>query len=225
MEEALLYEDWYNAAAKLDSLEGKLENSTCRIRKWVLTLCTLGKDAWINNPKSDHYDWQRLQTRIHEITTSRQEENNRKSMTAVLRLPQTRKIGNISDPKLYKKTRVGTKALISEYTDKVVEQLHWIGDLDDDQDMTLEEKHDYFMTLRQSYGRTALLLSGGGSLGKVVYRHAVHGTPPLISIFFLIIRLSSYWRIKSVDPCSVITPNYCRILHRKYHGFCHLYQE
>jgi hypothetical protein len=73
---------------------------------------------------------------------------------------------------LYRKTRVGTKKLISDYTDEVIEQLNWIGDTADvneeDEkfdDMTLKERHNYFMTLRQSHGRTALLLSGGGTLG------------------------------------------------------------
>lgn len=68
---------------------------------------------------------------------------------------------------MYRKTRVGTKQLISDYTDNVIEQLNWIGDIDHDHhDLKLKEKHDYFMTLRQGYGRTALLLSGGGTLGK-----------------------------------------------------------
>lgn len=57
--------------------------------------------------------------------------------------------------------------MISDYTDSVIEQLNWISDIDyDNDDLTLKEKHDYFMTLRQGYGRTALLLSGGGTLGK-----------------------------------------------------------
>ena len=64
---------------------------------------------------------------------------------------------------LYTKSRVGTKKLISDYTDTVIEQLNWIGE--NSTDLTLKEKHDYFMSLRQGYGRTALLLSGGGTLG------------------------------------------------------------
>jgi hypothetical protein len=57
--------------------------------------------------------------------------------------------------------------LISDYTDGVIDQLNWIGDIQDNSgDLSLKEKHDYFMNLRRSYGRTALLLSGGGTLGK-----------------------------------------------------------
>lgn len=71
---------------------------------------------------------------------------------------------------MYRKTRVGTKQLISDYTDTVIQQLNWIGDIEEGSlDLTLKEKHDYFMTLRQGYGRTALLLSGGGTLGMIFF--------------------------------------------------------
>lgn len=149
---------------------------------------------WIEEPQSNHYDWQLLQTRINEIIEDRKLENDRKSTTFALRLAQSRNIGDMGNAKvtsfyeplifflfylllyirkqLYRKARVGTKKIISDYTDKVIEQLNWIGDTDADEedgDMTLKERHDYFMTLRQSYGRTALLLSGGGTLGIYKY--------------------------------------------------------
>jgi hypothetical protein len=49
--------------------------------------------------------------------------------------------------------------------------LEWIGE-DDVEDLDLlpldlNFKHEYFMTLRQSFGRTALLLSGGGTFGNL----------------------------------------------------------
>jgi predicted acylesterase/phospholipase RssA len=47
--------------------------------------------------------------------------------------------------------------------------LNWIcdepADLKDDPNLDLKTKHDFFMNIRQSFGRTALLLSGGGTLG------------------------------------------------------------
>lgn len=70
---------------------------------------------------------------------------------------------------LYSYSRVGTKDLTCEYIDEVVKQLNWIcdepADPDDDPHLDLKAKHDFFMNIRQSFGRTALLLSGGGTLG------------------------------------------------------------
>jgi hypothetical protein len=59
---------------------------------------------------------------------------------------------------------VGTKALISSYIEEVTKQLNWI--CDETSELDYQAKHDFFMNIRQSFGRTALLLSGGGTLGK-----------------------------------------------------------
>jgi hypothetical protein len=53
----------------------------------------------------------------------------------------------------------------------VVKQLNWLcdepADLIEDPGLNLKEKHDFFMDIRQSFGRTALLLSGGGTFGNI----------------------------------------------------------
>lgn len=71
---------------------------------------------------------------------------------------------------MYSHSRVGTKYLTSEYIEEVVKQLNWIcdepADPIDDPCLDLKAKHEFFMNMRQSFGRTALLLSGGGTLGK-----------------------------------------------------------
>lgn len=45
--------------------------------------------------------------------------------------------------------------------------------------MSLKEKHDYFMNLRQAHGRTALLLSGGGTLGNLTLSVEYEITDPM----------------------------------------------
>ncbi|KAG2230098.1 hypothetical protein INT48_004360 [Thamnidium elegans] len=148
---AKTFEEWNHAAKELDKLEGLTQ--------------------WIEDPKSNDYDWKLLQKRIEEIECVRQLDNNRKSMIFTLKLSLTRNLGDMGNPTLYTKTRVGTKKLISDYTDNIIKQLNWIGD--NSTDLTLKEKHDYFMNLRQGYGRTALLLSGGGTLGIAKYEKYV----------------------------------------------------
>ncbi|KAI7891122.1 acyl transferase/acyl hydrolase/lysophospholipase [Mucor mucedo] len=150
MNNAKSFEEWDHAATELDRIEGST--------------------AWIQDPDSNDYDWKLLQKRIDEINHVRAFDRDRKSMIFTLKLSLSRNLGDMGNATLYRKTRVGTKQLISDYTDTVIEQLNWIGgDMDPNEhfgeDLTLKEKHDYFMTLRQGYGRTALLLSGGGTLG------------------------------------------------------------
>ncbi|KAI9027440.1 acyl transferase/acyl hydrolase/lysophospholipase [Phycomyces nitens] len=73
---------------------------------------------------------------------------------------------SVSLARLYSRTRVGTKHLISDYIDEVVDQFNWLCDEpSDDPELDLKAKHDFFMNIRQSFGRTAILLSGGGTLG------------------------------------------------------------
>lgn len=77
------------------------------------------------------------------------------------------------------------------------------------------------MNLRQGYGRTALLLSGGGTLGiaeQEIYIEAFSNTR-YINRFF------SYWGFKDYDKCSALASDYFRRINRKYHGFNDLHLE
>ncbi len=65
---------------------------------------------------------------------------------------------------MYCQTRVGTKNLIDDYIDEVVRQLNIICDTDSN-DLSLDQKLEFFLNTRQAFGRTALLLSGGATLG------------------------------------------------------------
>ena len=76
-----------------------------------------------------------------------------------------RNLGGITNRSLYETSIFGTKDLISDYTSEMVRQLHFVCDANIE-GFTLQKKYDFFNELRQSYGRSALLLSGGGSLGN-----------------------------------------------------------
>lgn len=77
-----------------------------------------------------------------------------------------RNIGGIGNPKLFSHCYVGTKKLIEEYNEEVVKQLEYICDNEID-GFPLEKKFDYFFEIRQGYGRSALLLSGGATMGII----------------------------------------------------------
>jgi len=62
-------------------------------------------------------------------------------------------------------TKVGTKKLIEDFIDQICQSLEYIADNCDDQNISVAEKIVYFNEIRHVLGRTALCLSGGGSLG------------------------------------------------------------
>src|SRR4051812_41637317 len=87
-----------------------------------------------------------------------------------------RNLGGIGNYKLYEATAFGTKKLIDEYSNEVVNQLNRICD-SEFEEFSLKKKFDFFYEARQTFGRSALLLrylvtctinsftSGGSTLG------------------------------------------------------------
>ncbi|SAL96813.1 hypothetical protein [Absidia glauca] len=121
-----------------------------------------GLDEWKKDPKSDEYDWELVQNRLNQLRIVR-DQANPSTMIFQLRTSLARNLGDMDKSQLYAHSRVGTKALISSYIEEVTKQLNWI--CDETSELDYQAKHDFFMNIRQSFGRTALLLSGGGTLG------------------------------------------------------------
>ncbi len=67
---------------------------------------------------------------------------------------------------LYGHSRVGTKRLIDEYIDEVCRQLTYIAKMKYPE-MALQSRITLFANLQTAFGRTALLLSGGATFGKL----------------------------------------------------------
>ncbi|KAF9366698.1 hypothetical protein BGX34_010373 [Mortierella sp. NVP85] len=158
------YEQWAEAAIKLDSLQGK--------------------DAWKNDPKSPHYDYEMLQERLSQLVKAR-ESGDLGLMIFLLRTSLSRNLGNVGRPQLYAETIIGTKRLIEEYNSEVIRQLDIICDTECD-DFPMAAKLEFFTHTRQAFGRTALLLSGGATMGlmhigvvKTLYENKV--LPRIIS--------------------------------------------
>ncbi|KAL7331548.1 Lipase 5 [Mucor circinelloides] len=143
------YDEWCEAATKLDEVDGL--------------------DHWKREMASPDYDHELIKTRLDQLRHIRKTNKGQSAMIFALRTSLARNLGDMGNPKLYSYSRVGTKNLTCEYIDEVVKQLNWIcdepADPDDDPNLDLKAKHDFFMNIRQSFGRTALLLSGGGTLG------------------------------------------------------------
>ncbi|KAG0099967.1 hypothetical protein BGZ93_004893 [Podila epicladia] len=137
------YEQWFEAAAILDRLQGK--------------------DKWKNDPRSPHYDYELLQERLSQLASAR-ESGDLGLMIFLLRTSLSRNLGNVGRAQLYENTIVGTKRLIEDYNSEVIRQLNIICDTESD-DFSMAAKLEFFTHTRQAFGRTALLLSGGATMG------------------------------------------------------------
>lgn len=98
-------------------------------------------------------------------------------LKSYLRSSLIRNIGGIGNVKLYTKSKIGTKKLIEDYVNSVVKALEYICENEFD-DFPPEEKFEFFYETRQAFGRSALCLSGGATLGmyhlgviKVLFEH------------------------------------------------------
>ncbi|CAJ0747977.1 11907_t:CDS:10 [Entrophospora sp. SA101] len=145
MEIATNYEQWSEAATILDQLQGN--------------------DQWKNTPSSDDYDFELLQRRLAQLKKARK-TGDLSQMIFLLRTSLARNLGDMGQPELYAHTHIGTKRLIEAYINEVVKQMNIICDTESDE-ISTKAKLEFFTNTRQSFGRTALLLSGGATFGLI----------------------------------------------------------
>jgi hypothetical protein len=67
-------------------------------------------------------------------------------------------------PTHFPRCHIGTKTLIENYISAVQDALKTVLD---DSSLDIKKKFEFFWETRQSFGRSALLLSGGASLGMI----------------------------------------------------------
>lgn len=137
------YASWKQIALELDHVEGA--------------------HAWKQDETSDDYDYLLIRERLMRMRELRARGDVRQ---LVFNLAESlhRNLGNTSNPSLHGRCRFGTKRLIEEYFEEVRCCLDYIcvGDFPDFSD---DEKMLFFKRTGHSFGRSALLLSGGATLG------------------------------------------------------------
>lgn len=83
-------------------------------------------------------------------------------MIHILRCSLQKNIYGTANPALYEQCYYGTKTIILKLHREIIKCLHYIHD---DMKISLTDKLKFFSQMSHSYGRTALLLSGGASMG------------------------------------------------------------
>ena len=137
------YEQWKAMALELDFLEDKVR--------------------WKEEFTSDEYNYALIQERLQNLRQHTQ-RGDFVRLRRALREGLHHDLGNMGNPALYRQCNVGTKYLIEEYLSEVCDCLELLCDRPSP-DFPIEDKLEFFRDTLTSYGRPALLLSGGASLG------------------------------------------------------------
>ena len=143
LDHAADYRAWKEIALDLDRLEGG--------------------EVWKQDETSDDYDYLLIRERVSQLRELRKRADARQ-LAFELYEGLHGNLGNMSNPALYGVARVGTKRLIEEYVIEVARCLDFLcaGDF---ADFGFEDKIQLFKRIGTSFGRSGLMLSGGGTLG------------------------------------------------------------
>lgn len=196
LKQAKTYDQWKRVATKLDDLQG-----------WT---------TWKEVKECALYDYQSLE---HRLNTQRGLSSIKDSHALLLHLRSNlrRKMAGIENPRLYQ-CNIGTKHLISDYIQEVVHQLRAVCDQEfadyfgTDPIENLNKKFQYFEEVQHAFGRTALLLSGGASLG--MYHFGVIKALHEHKLLPLIISGSSVGSIVASLVCVTPTERLSRLFER-----------
>jgi len=165
MRRAACYADWKSAALEHDAMSGF--------------------EAWKSKEESKSYDYVNIRSRIDALKEFRRQQDDIGLLYALNEGIHGNQ-GGMGKSILYKKAKFGTKHLIEEYVDELVAALEHISTIPESSEITKEDKLDFFERASHCFGRSALMLSGAGSLGhfhrgvvKTLFEHNV--LPTVIS--------------------------------------------
>lgn len=122
-----------------------------------------GLDAWRKQDESPDYDYQLIASRANLLRALHRKKDY-DQLVFRLREELHGNLGNMANPVLYQHARAGTKNLINFYLDQVSSALIMLCD-SDVPILPPSRKRRFFNRAARSFGRSALLLSGGASMG------------------------------------------------------------
>ncbi|WYZ43808.1 hypothetical protein EsH8_VII_000244 [Colletotrichum jinshuiense] len=147
MKNAESRKQWQEAAEELDILE---EN-----------------DLWKLDPYTGDYNPALIEARLKELDDARTNCDTR-AMMHLVRTALGRDLGGMGNVDLYRHSYVGTKKLIERYVDSAMQTIDALVEKSQyalPEGMGQRDILESVLYARQSFGRSALLLSGGGTLG------------------------------------------------------------
>lgn len=162
MDVAESYDDWLLAACAHDALTGKAE--------------------WREEEPSELYDHAQIRYRLDRLKKFRKQQDWQGLLYA-LNEGIHGNMGGMGKSVLYRQAKSGTKVLVEQYIQEIDDALRLLAELPEEIIPT-QQKLDFFYRSNVCYGRSALMLSGGGVLGflhvGVVSELLRHGLLPRV---------------------------------------------
>ncbi|MFU8765095.1 MAG: patatin-like phospholipase family protein, partial [Haliea sp.] len=143
MAECNTYDEWREAALEHDELSG--------MRRWREV------------DQTRQYDYSQIRLRLDRLRSLRS-RHDYQGLLFTLNEGIHGNMGGMGRSTLYRRAKFGTKQLIEQYIDEVDDSLRFLAELKSD-DVTLQQKMDFFYRANICFGRSGLMLSGGGVLG------------------------------------------------------------
>ncbi len=144
LKQASSYDEWRELASRHDELSGM--------------------EKWKSKESSRLYDNVSIRKRLDRLRHLRHANDNH-GLLFTLNEGIHGNMGGMGQPMLYAKAKIGTKYLVTEYIDEIVDSLLHLADVDD-QEIPFVDKLDFFRRASHCFGRSALMLSGGAALGN-----------------------------------------------------------
>ena len=142
MEQASSYEEWKEAALDLDQKGGL--------------------DRWKQIDQSRRYDYVSIRVRLDRLRALRARHDNR-GVLFNLNEGIHGNMGGMGRSDLYDKASFSTKKLVVDYVDEIASALEHLARPEVDE-ISFEEKLDFFRRADHCFGRSAFMMSGSGSL-------------------------------------------------------------
>lgn len=143
MESADSYEDWFALATEHDR--------------------SSGADAWRETEDTSRYDNNGIRKRLERLQRLRRRGDDQGLLFALNEGIHGNMAG-MGRAQLYQKARCGTKHLIEEYIAEISDALDYLSPRELES-IPWAERIEFFQRASHCYGRSALMLSGGGTLG------------------------------------------------------------
>ncbi len=122
-----------------------------------------GAEQWREVEHCDLYDHANIRTRLDRLSSLRNNGNHRGLLFA-LHEGIHGNMGGMGKPVLHARAKTGTKVLIENYIDEICASLRHFSPKRF-KGISYKERQEFFLRASHCYGRSALMLSGGGALG------------------------------------------------------------
>ena len=122
-----------------------------------------GARRWREMDQTRQYDYGQIRLRLDRLRSLRARQDHQGLLFA-LNEGIHGNMGGMGRSTLYQRARFGTKQLIEQYIEEIDDSLRFLADLDESE-IGVQDKLDFFYRANICFGRSALMLSGGGVLG------------------------------------------------------------